>query len=97
MGVAPEKAIKLMANDTMRDLLRSDDGSISLWKEVIAGGTVGGRGMLLGWFSVYFQNMILLLLKRLDCNNIPRNIRGIQCSITTKVIIVLRKYMSITI
>ena len=58
MGVSPEKAIKLTANDTMRDLLRSDDGSISLWKEVIAGGTVSGRGMLLGWFSgftVYFQ------------------------------------------
>ncbi|XP_064397887.1 electrogenic aspartate/glutamate antiporter SLC25A13, mitochondrial-like [Halichondria panicea] len=41
VGVSPEKAIKLTANDTVRDLLRSKDGNISLWKEVIAGGTGG--------------------------------------------------------
>ncbi len=40
VGVSPEKAIKLMANDTMRDLLRKKDGSLALWKECIAGGTV---------------------------------------------------------
>lgn len=40
VGVSPEKAIKLTANDTMRDLLRSKDGSLPLWKECIAGGTV---------------------------------------------------------
>ncbi len=36
---------------------------------------------------------MILLLKGLDCNNIPRNIRHIQCTITTEVFIVLRKYM----
>lgn len=40
VGVAPEKAIKLTANDTMRDLLRSKDGSLALWQEAISGGCV---------------------------------------------------------
>ena len=40
VGVSPEKAIKLTTNDTMRDLLRSKDGSLALWKECIAGGCV---------------------------------------------------------
>ena len=40
VGVSPEKAIKLTANDTMRDYLRNKDGSLPLWKECIAGGTV---------------------------------------------------------
>ena len=41
VGVSPEKAIKLTANDTMRDFLRSKkDGSLPVWKECIAGGTV---------------------------------------------------------
>ncbi len=57
VGVSPEKAIKLTANDTVRDLLRSKDGNISLWKEVIAGGTVSRHGMLLGFsFTVTLQN-----------------------------------------
>lgn len=38
--MSPEKAIKLTANDTMRDLLTSEDGSLALWKECIAGGCV---------------------------------------------------------
>ena len=40
MGVAPEKAIKLTTNFTVRDLLTSKDGNLSLWKECIAGGYV---------------------------------------------------------
>ena len=40
MGVAPEKAIKLTTNFTMRDLLTSKDGELPLWKECIAGGCV---------------------------------------------------------
>ena len=40
MGVAPEKAIKLTINFTVRDLLTSKDGSLPLWKECIAGGCV---------------------------------------------------------
>ena len=40
MGVAPEKAIKLTTNFTMRDLLTSKDGKLPLWKECIAGGCV---------------------------------------------------------
>ena len=46
MGVSPEKAIKLTANDTMRDLLTGKDG-LPLWGEIVAGGCVsegeGGR------------------------------------------------------
>ena len=40
MGVAPEKAIKLTTNFTMRDLLTFKDGKLPLWKECIAGGCV---------------------------------------------------------
>ena len=40
MGVAPEKAIKLTTNFTVRDLLTSKDGELPLWKECIAGGCV---------------------------------------------------------
>lgn len=40
MGVGPEKAIKLATNDFMRDFLTSKDGSLALWKELIAGGCV---------------------------------------------------------
>ena len=40
MGVAPEKAIKLTTNFTVRDLLTSKDGSLPLWKECVAGGCV---------------------------------------------------------
>ena len=36
MGVTPEKAIKLMTNFTVRDLLIFKDGSLPLWKECIA-------------------------------------------------------------
>jgi hypothetical protein len=40
VGVSPEKAIKLTANDFMRDTLRSIDGTLPLYRECIAGGCV---------------------------------------------------------
>ena len=40
MGIAPEKAITLTTNFTMRDLLTSKDGESPLWKECIAGVSV---------------------------------------------------------
>ena len=40
VGVAPEKAIKLTMNDLMRDKLMQKDGSLPLWAEMVAGGTV---------------------------------------------------------
>ena len=40
VGVAPEKAIKLTMNDLMRDKLGSNDGTIPLWAEIVAGGMV---------------------------------------------------------
>ena len=40
VGVSPEKAIKLTANDFMRDTLRSIDGTLPLYREIIAGGSV---------------------------------------------------------
>jgi len=39
--VGPEKAIKLVVNEKMRDILEREDGSISLTNEVIAGATAG--------------------------------------------------------
>jgi solute carrier family 25 aspartate/glutamate transporter 12/13 len=41
VGVSPEKAIKLTANDFMRDTLRSIDGTLPLYRECIAGGCGG--------------------------------------------------------
>ncbi|XP_065883416.1 electrogenic aspartate/glutamate antiporter SLC25A12, mitochondrial-like isoform X2 [Dysidea avara] len=46
MGVSPEKAIKLTANDTMRDLLTTKDGKLAVWKECIAGGCGGACQVL---------------------------------------------------
>jgi len=44
VGVTPEKAIKLAANDLIREALESPDGSLPLHKEMIAGaGKEGGR------------------------------------------------------
>ena len=44
VGVAPEKAIKLTANFTMRDILTKKDGSLPLYREAIAGGCVSSGG-----------------------------------------------------
>ena len=53
VGVAPEKAIKLTMNDTMRDVLRNSDGSLPLWKECIAGGCVSrGTGCIVSRWDV---------------------------------------------
>lgn len=42
VGVAPEKAIKLTANDLVRGkLTNKDTGILPLWGEVVAGGTAG--------------------------------------------------------
>ena len=41
IGVTPEKAIKLAANDYFREKLSNADGSISLKAEIIAGGAAG--------------------------------------------------------
>lgn len=39
--VGPEKAIKLVVNETIREKLENDDGSISVGHEILAGGTAG--------------------------------------------------------
>lgn len=40
--VAPEKALKLTLNDTIRDALKSpDEATLPLWKGIIAGGMAG--------------------------------------------------------
>lgn len=41
IGVAPEKAIKLTANDLVRGKLTNKDGVLPVWAEVVAGGTAG--------------------------------------------------------
>ena len=41
IGVIPEKAIKLAANEYFREMLEQPDGSIRLHHEVIAGGSAG--------------------------------------------------------
>ena len=41
VGVIPEKAIKLAANDALRELLSDADGKLTLGKEVLAGGGAG--------------------------------------------------------
>jgi len=41
VGVTPEKAIKLAANEFFREHLEKDDGSITLQNEMIAGALAG--------------------------------------------------------
>ena len=52
MGVAPEKAFKLTTNFTVRDLLTSKDGLLSLWTKCIAGGF---------WFRFHFIESCVIL------------------------------------
>jgi solute carrier family 25 aspartate/glutamate transporter 12/13 len=40
IGVAPEKAIKLTVNDLVRDKIMQYNGSLPLYGEIIAGGSV---------------------------------------------------------
>jgi solute carrier family 25 glutamate transporter 18/22 len=39
--ITPEKAIKLVANDGFRYLLKSKDGSLPVYKQVLAGASAG--------------------------------------------------------
>ena len=41
IGVTPEKAIKLAANEYFREKLENNDGSISIFNEILAGGGAG--------------------------------------------------------
>jgi solute carrier family 25 aspartate/glutamate transporter 12/13 len=41
IGVIPEKAIKLAANEMFREYLENEDGSISVFNEILAGGGAG--------------------------------------------------------
>lgn len=41
IGVIPEKAIKLAANEFFREYLEEEDGSISVFSEILAGGGAG--------------------------------------------------------
>lgn len=41
IGVGPEKAIKLVVNDTVRDIFRTD-GEVPEWAALVAGATAGG-------------------------------------------------------
>lgn len=40
-GVTPEKAIKLAVNEKMREILEEDDGSVTPFNQVLAGGSAG--------------------------------------------------------
>ena len=40
VGITPEKATALTVNDLMLDTLSSNDGTLSLYRLIIAGGTV---------------------------------------------------------
>lgn len=66
VGVCPEKAIKLTMNDFVRDKLTSDNGTISVKAEIVAGGCVSDQMNLnLNFFFVIFiyLNTRLVLLK----------------------------------
>jgi solute carrier family 25 (mitochondrial aspartate/glutamate transporter), member 12/13 len=41
IGVIPEKAIKLAANEYFREMFEKEDGSIRLHHEVLSGGLAG--------------------------------------------------------
>lgn len=45
IGVGPEKALKLVVNDTVRDWVRVD-GEVPLWGQLAAGATAGGSQVL---------------------------------------------------
>ncbi|XP_077583606.1 electrogenic aspartate/glutamate antiporter SLC25A12, mitochondrial-like [Stigmatopora nigra] len=59
IGVAPEKAIKLMMNDLVRDKFTTQDGSIPLAAEILAGGCAGGS-------QVIFTNPLEIVKIRLQ-------------------------------
>ncbi len=41
MLIAPEKALKLVTNDYMRQYLKKENEPLPMWKEIVAGGTAG--------------------------------------------------------
>jgi len=45
IGVGPEKALKLVVNDTVRDWVRQD-GEVPVWGQLAAGATAGGSQVL---------------------------------------------------
>ncbi|XP_020507136.2 electrogenic aspartate/glutamate antiporter SLC25A12, mitochondrial isoform X2 [Labrus bergylta] len=59
IGVAPEKAIKLTVNDFVRDKFTTQDGSIVLPAEILAGGCAGGS-------QVIFTNPLEIVKIRLQ-------------------------------
>ncbi|KAI9530168.1 hypothetical protein NQZ68_004185 [Dissostichus eleginoides] len=59
IGVAPEKAIKLTMNDLIRDKFTSDDNSIVLPAEILAGGCAGAS-------QVIFTNPLEIVKIRLQ-------------------------------
>ncbi|KAL3056249.1 hypothetical protein OYC64_018858 [Pagothenia borchgrevinki] len=59
IGVAPEKAIKLTMNDFMRDKFTTDDNSIVLPAEILAGGCAGAS-------QVIFTNPLEIVKIRLQ-------------------------------
>ncbi|KAM3861984.1 electrogenic aspartate/glutamate antiporter SLC25A12, mitochondrial-like [Diretmus argenteus] len=59
IGVAPEKAIKLTVNDFIRDKFTTDDDTIALAAEVLAGGCAGGS-------QVIFTNPLEIVKIRLQ-------------------------------
>ncbi|XP_074550357.1 electrogenic aspartate/glutamate antiporter SLC25A12, mitochondrial-like isoform X2 [Halichoeres trimaculatus] len=59
IGVAPEKAIKLTMNDFVRDKFTTEDGTIPLAAEILAGGCAGGS-------QVIFTNPLEIVKIRLQ-------------------------------
>uniref|UniRef100_A0A667ZE25 Solute carrier family 25 member 12 n=1 Tax=Myripristis murdjan TaxID=586833 RepID=A0A667ZE25_9TELE len=59
IGVAPEKAIKLTMNDFVRDKFTTQDGTIPLAAEILAGGCAGGS-------QVIFTNPLEIVKIRLQ-------------------------------
>ncbi|XP_054643569.1 electrogenic aspartate/glutamate antiporter SLC25A12, mitochondrial-like isoform X2 [Dunckerocampus dactyliophorus] len=59
IGVAPEKAIKLTMNDFVRDKFTTQDGSVPLAAEILAGGCAGGS-------QVIFTNPLEIVKIRLQ-------------------------------
>ena len=59
LGVAPEKAIKLMMNDFIRDKFMDKQGIIPKWAEVLAGGCAGAS-------QVVFTNPLEIVKIRLQ-------------------------------
>ncbi|XP_031759029.1 calcium-binding mitochondrial carrier protein Aralar2 isoform X1 [Xenopus tropicalis] len=59
LGVAPEKAIKLTVNDFVRDKFTTNEGSIPLLAEILAGGCAGGS-------QVIFTNPLEIVKIRLQ-------------------------------